>query len=259
MTLKHLIADAFSRAAETYDALACVQKTAGMYLLNQLTGVAPDRVLDIGCGSGWLTRKMAIKFPAAMVWALDLAPGMVQHVKETCPEVACSVLADMENLPFRNASFDLVYSNFAMQWLDNPEVYFRECYRLLPLGGHLVCSTLLPGTLAELQNAWASVDNNTHINRFLPAGQVVAAAERAGFKATVEAKTEVVYYPEVVDVLRALKGIGASTLTTERHASGLSGRHRLRLMLEAYEGFRTPQGIPATYEILYCTLKKLSE
>ena len=37
----------------------------------------------------------------------------------------------------------------------------------------------------------------------------------------------------------------------------LSGRHRLRLMLEAYEGF--VQGIPATYEILYCTLKKRSE
>ena len=199
MTLT-LIADAFSRAAETYDALACVQKTAGMYLLNQLTGVAPDRVLDIGCGSGWLTRKMAIKFPAAMVWALDLAPGMVQHVERDLPRgrVQCAGRYGKSAIP--ECQFDLVYSNFAMQWLDNPEVYFRECYRLLPLGGHLVCGTLLPGTLAELQNTWASVDNNTHINRFLPAGQVVAAAERAGFKATVEAKTEVVYYPEVVDV-----------------------------------------------------------
>ncbi|MBK8970296.1 MAG: malonyl-ACP O-methyltransferase BioC [Hahellaceae bacterium] len=255
--LKAQIAEAFSRAAETYDALACVQKTAGLTLLERVADRIPQRILDIGCGSGWLTQKFARRFPGASVWALDLAPGMIRHLRQCCPEISGSILADMEALPFKEASFDLVYSNFAMQWLDNPELFFRESYRLLTPGGRLLCSTLLPGTLSELSAAWMQADNQPHINHFLPVGDVRDAAERAGWSWSADIRKEVVYYPDAFAVLRALKGIGANTLTAE-HAPGLglSGRQRLLKMQAAYENAREPQGVPASYEILYCTLCK---
>ena len=79
---KHLIARAFSQAAEHYDAHACIQQQAGLRLLQLLEsrfsdGLMLKTVADIGAGSGWASEKMRNR--GANVLALDLAAGMLQH------------------------------------------------------------------------------------------------------------------------------------------------------------------------------------
>jgi malonyl-CoA O-methyltransferase len=255
--LKDLIADAFSKAAASYDGLACVQQTAGLRLLDSITQCNPAHILDIGCGSGWMSRHLLERFPQASLWALDLAPGMIHYVREHNPDIIGLVQADMEFLPFKAASFDLLYSNFAMQWLDDPAEFFRESYRLLKPGGMLCCTTLLPGTLHELQMAWAAADSRSHVNRFLAEECVLQAARQTDFSISSVAARSVVYYETVFAVVRALKGIGASTLNTPRSAgTGLAGRRSLLAMQQGYERFRCSEGIPATYEILYCVLTR---
>lgn len=255
--LKDQIADAFSKAAASYDGLACVQQTAGLRLLDSITQCNPAHILDIGCGSGWMSRHLLERFPQASLWALDLAPGMIHYVREHNPGISGLLQADMEFLPFKAASFDLLYSNFAMQWLEDPLEFFRESYRLLKPGGVLCCTTLLPGTLHELQTAWAGADSKPHVNRFLAGECVLQSARQTDFNISSVAARSIVYYETVVDVIRALKGIGAGTMNTPRAAgTGLGGRRALLDMQQGYEQFRCREGIPATYEILYCVLTR---
>ena len=67
--------------------------------------------------------------------------------------------ADAEQLPLRDASVDLVYSNVALQWCNDLEGVFREINRVLRPGGLLMFTTFGPDTLSELRVSWAAADS----------------------------------------------------------------------------------------------------
>jgi ubiquinone/menaquinone biosynthesis C-methylase UbiE len=69
-------------------------------LEHRLAQLPPGRVLDIGCGTGWLTR-----FRRGSVVALDQSESMLRHTRERVPD-AVLVLADVPPLPFPAGSFD---------------------------------------------------------------------------------------------------------------------------------------------------------
>jgi ubiquinone/menaquinone biosynthesis C-methylase UbiE len=96
---------------------------------------APRRVLDLGTGTGVGARAIAKRFPEAQVVGVDLAPAMVEEARRLLePELAGRVryeAADAEDLPFEDASFDLVV-------LLNMIPFFRELARVTASGGALV-------------------------------------------------------------------------------------------------------------------------
>jgi malonyl-CoA O-methyltransferase len=58
------------------------------------------------------------------------------------------------------------------------------------------------------------------------------------------------YYPDARSLMRELKRIGARNALRDR-TRGLTGRVRMQAMLSAYEALRAPQGLPATYEVIF--------
>ena len=73
-------------------------------------------ILDLGCGTGWFTRKLAGLGSEASVTGMDLSPGMVEHAGSTAPPGLTWVVADAEAIPLPNHSCDLVFSNLMIQW-----------------------------------------------------------------------------------------------------------------------------------------------
>ncbi len=72
----------FSAAAVTYDQVAHVQcEVADRLLLSLATVRRPERVLDIGCGTGYLTRRLADLWPHAWIEGVDFAPGMIDQAR----------------------------------------------------------------------------------------------------------------------------------------------------------------------------------
>src|SRR5690606_1533092 len=78
---KRQVAASFSRAADSYDGVAALQREVGAQLLARLPTLAPARWLDLGCGTGHFTRLLAQRFAAAEGVALDLAEGMLRHAR----------------------------------------------------------------------------------------------------------------------------------------------------------------------------------
>lgn len=249
---KAQLARRFGAAARHYDAHARFQQEVGLALLERM----PDRQvglaltvsgLDLGCGTGFFLPHLAGR--CHRLHGLDLAPGMLAQaaLRGSGAQLVCG---DAEQLPFADQSLDWVFSSLALQWCERPAQAFAELHRVLKPGGRLLFSTLLSDSLWQLREAWRTVDECDHVNRFLSLPQLQDAMAAGGFTAPrLESLTWSLAYPELSGLLRDLKGIGASQINDERQP-GLSSRQRLQRLSLAYEAHRQPDGrLTASYQV----------
>ena len=246
---------AFDGASRSYETAAHLQQQVRDELLSRLDLLRerPQRVLDLGAGTGLGTLRLKQAFPRAQVLALDAAPAMLAQVRRrSWPWRRLHTLcADARQIPLADASVDLVFSSLMLQWCQPPDRVLAEALRVLRPGGLLLLSSFGPDTLRELREAWASVDDRVHVNRFVDMHDLGAALQRAG---AVEPVLDVdrlqLQYPDALALMRELKAIGAHNVNAGR-SRGLTGRRGWQQMLQAYEALRTPQGLPATWEVVY--------
>jgi malonyl-CoA O-methyltransferase len=198
---------------------------------------------------------LAKKYANAKITGSDLAQGMLDHARGHFPDFE-NKQADAENLPFDDAKYDLIFSNFAVQWCDNFSKVLSEAFRCLKPGGHLVLSTLADGTLNELKQAWAQADQFQHVNDFEQSDYLKICVQKSEFNAeAVVVNTEFHYYATVRELTDSLKRIGAHNITQGR-AKSLTSPGTIKKFTKALEGFRTEQGLPASYEVFTCVLHK---
>ncbi|MFD9093473.1 class I SAM-dependent methyltransferase [Streptomyces collinus] len=106
---------------------------------NAVLGLIPDRpgrLLDVACGTGIVTRRLAAARPALRVTGADLAPGMARRAAARLPGAV--LLADGRRLPFADAAFDAVTSVWLLHLLPGPadvHAVVTECARVLRPGG----------------------------------------------------------------------------------------------------------------------------
>jgi malonyl-CoA O-methyltransferase len=260
------VARAFDRASAGYDSAAALQERVRSELLGRLDElrVSPRSVLDLGAGTGHATRALKRRFPQSLTVAVDIAPGMLVRARTQSRWYRRfeRVRADAYSLPFRDQTFDLVFSNLMLQWCDDLDAVFSEIGRVLSPGGLLLFSTFGPGTLGELREAWAAGDAalggapgraTNHVNHFFDPHALGSALMHAGFAEPVlDVDRIVMSYPDTLSLMRELKAIGAHNVTRGR-ARGLTGPRRLAAMTRAYESQRRGGLLPATYEVIHAT------
>ncbi len=247
----------FSRAANTYDAAAVLQKQVREEMLSRLdlVKIAPQAILDAGCGTGLGSFSLQKRFKKSQVISLDIAFNMLQKTASQQswlqkilrkPQLVC---ADIESLPIANNSMNLLWSNLALQWCNDLDAAFNEAARMLQPEGLFMFSTFGPDTLKELRAA--SSNGHTHVSRFIDMHDIGDALTRAGFSAPVlDVEHYTLTYDNVKGVMTDLKSIGAHNATAGR-ARGLQGKGFLQNLTQQYEQFRVNNKLPATFEVIY--------
>ena len=100
-------------------------------------------VLDVGCGPGVLAAAVAARCPRGRVVALDQSPDRAHQADLLlAPWDGAAVVGDAAALPFADASFDLVYCRFLLEYLPQPGLAVREMARVLRPGGRLLLQDL---------------------------------------------------------------------------------------------------------------------
>lgn len=250
---KSQVADSFSRAAITYNQAAQLQKTVGEALLSTLPTDMHGVALDLGCGTGFIGGALQTQHTALTVLGVDMANGMLRMAQQE-KALRC-VQADMEHLPFAEQAADWLLSSLALQWASHLAHCFTEWRRVLRNNGTLFFATFLPNTLHELQQSWRAVDDAVHVNTFITQENIVKNLQLAGFmQIETFTATHTLYYAQLQDLARELKAIGAHNMNAGR-PQGLMGKQRWAKLMAAYEAYRTPRGLPATYEVLYVTVR----
>lgn len=262
---------AFGRAAATYDDAAVLQREVGRRLLARLDVVrlAPERILDVGCGTGEPTAELAARYPGAQLIGLDFAWPMVAAAQErmrrsrslyrrllaplagTRGANSPFVCADALALPLAGVCVDLVFSSLALQWVNDLPRAFAEMRRVLRVGGLVTFTTFGPDTLKELRAAFARADDHTHVSRFTDMHDIGDMLVAAGFADPVmDMEAMTLTYPTASALMDDLRAIGATNATRGR-PRGLTGRRRLARVVEALERERRDGVIPATFEVVY--------
>src|ERR1700690_963606 len=106
---------------------------------------AGQRVLDVGCGTGVVAVTAARR--GAQVTGLDLTPQLLERARENSRIASVTVdwhEGDAESLPFADAAFDVVLSQFGHMFAPRPEVAVAEMLRVLKPGGTIAFSTWPP-------------------------------------------------------------------------------------------------------------------
>ena len=249
------VRQAFDKAVDSYDEAAVLQKEVCKRLLEKLDVVclSPEWILDAGTGTGEAVKPLQKKYKKAEVVLFDLSEAMLQKaVRQGAlfrkPHQVCG---NIESLPFADQSFDLLFSNLAMQWCNDLGATLMEFKRVLKPGALLQFATFGPDTLKELRSSWQKVDSAVHVNSFIDMHDIGDALLQSGFAEPVmESEIITVNYKEVDTLMQDLRDIGAN-VTANGHRQGLLTRNMLKKLHEAYEVHRQDGVLPASYEIIY--------
>lgn len=216
---KQAIAQAFGRAAQSYNQHAGLQRLCGETLAGYAQKNQGQKVLDAGCGPGWFSQRW--RSAGNHVTALDLSAEMLLQAQALQTADAYQA-GDIEALPFSEPKFDLCWSNLAVQWCSDLTLALTELYRVTLPGGQVLFSTLSDGSLHELADAWPP-DIPAPVNRFLSVNAIRQAGQHLPLKLTQQTLT--LGFPDVLSALKSLKGIGATHLHQGRKGGFLSRRH----------------------------------
>lgn len=246
---KAALAARFGKAADSYDQYALLQKDVGRHLLQLIPEQNYNKGLDLGCGSGFFLpdlRKLCHDLTA-----VDISLGMLTKAR-TRAFADLHICGDAEALPFVDSCFDFVFSSLAIQWCNDLAQAFKEIKRVLTSQGYGLFATLTKGSLSELNEAWAAVDDQPHVNQFLTQEQITRYLDVAQVRCVQnQIVSHTLFYNSVSDILKSLKGIGASQVNGNRQ-QGLLTRKQLVTLENAYEQYRQPNGLlPITYHVCY--------
>lgn len=260
---KRLVRASFDKAAAQYDEVAVLQREVGARILErlELIKINPQRILDVGCGTGILSQALHKRYKKAHLISLDIAPRMLITARKRTTWLQKHlgrqgfICGDAEGLPVADNSVDMIISSLTLQWCGELEQVFAEFRRALKPDGLLMFTTFGPDTLKELRRSWQIADTDagvsTHVNDFIDMHDIGDALLRAGLADPVmDVENFTLTYGDAYQLMRELKSLGAHNVTRQRRHS-LTGKKRLQAMVEAYEQFRHNGRLPASYEVVY--------
>ncbi len=202
LSRNRLVAARFARAARTYEHHAELQADVAAKLAELLPALERPRVLEVGCGTGFLTRHLLERYPHGDFLITDLAPEMVercsaQHESRNGRSI---LFATMDGeAPDCVGKFDLVALSMTAQWFADPLSGLQGLTRLLKPGGCVLYAAPGPGCLPE----WRAALENSG----LPYGGV----DMPELPHIVSEEDRTVDYGSGIAFLRTLKAIGATT------------------------------------------------
>ncbi len=126
----------FSRIATEYEGYATAQKSASEILLKLLRIGDNYDILDLGCGTGNLTRKIR-SLTNGKVVGIEPSEGMIKEaIKKSRGLDIVYEIKSAEEIDYKE-SFDVIFCNSVFQWLKEPEKVIKNCYRALRTNGRV--------------------------------------------------------------------------------------------------------------------------
>lgn len=176
--------------AATYDRISDPQLRWALEQLERLVLNGDEVVLDAGCGSGRVTALLAERVPHGRVYAVDVAPSMVEHARAALGDRATVYRQDLVELTLPEP-VDVVFSNATFHWIPDHDRLFTALHRAISPGGRLVAQCGGQGNIdafRRLADAVAAEEPFAPYFRgwrkpwnYAGAGETAARLERAGF------------------------------------------------------------------------------
>ncbi|PEQ12731.1 hypothetical protein B2G71_10540 [Novosphingobium sp. PC22D] len=213
-TRREAVREAFD-AAEEYDQYAVVQHGVAEDLAQKLSTlylVDNPKILEIGCGTGYLVEAMMERGIYGDYLVTDVSPAMVERTRAKIGEgsdISYAVLDGEYGEP-EGGPFDIVCSNLTLQWFDDPRTAIGRMLEWVAPGGHLVVTILTSGTFAEWRKACEAEGVEPGIPKF-PEPADLGDWYPHYWAMPPKGHRYARIYKNGINFLRSLHGLGANT------------------------------------------------
>lgn len=250
-SLKGTLATTFGAAADAYHSAADVQREVASRLARRISGLplAPQpRVLEIGCGTGFLHQALAPDLTGGRWLLTDLSEPMVRHTRAGLKrEDAGFVVMDGERLAIAPGSIDLICASLVFQWFEDLQESLRGLIDLLAPGGVLAFSTLTAESFPEWRNAHLKIGTASAMRNY-PSAKDIAHMMPGDLRIEIETESVPRSYRNATAFLTHWKQIGTHVPDASRPPLTPG---TMRKLLRQFE-----RGITVTYDVAYATIIK---
>ncbi len=250
----------FDRAADTFGAADFAHGVTRDGLLARLQPVRIEAktVLDLGAATGSATALLQKRFGGAHIVSLDLSRNMLLQRKRRRLWFTrtSSVQADAMRLPFADGSFDVVFANLLLPWVNEPRPSSprsraccarAECWRLQRSDRTASSSCRMPGARSTAMPMWT----HAHVHRFPDMHDIGDALVRAGLADPVlDVDRLTVKYPDAGKLFRDLTLSGSRNSLAGRRR-GLLGKGQFKRLVAALSETTPGAGIEIELELVY--------
>ncbi|WIF95520.1 malonyl-ACP O-methyltransferase BioC [Caminicella sporogenes] len=262
----------FSRNVKNYNKYANVQKKMGDNLINHIKNdnLHIKKILEIGCGTGYLTKKLINNFSSAKITAVDIAPGMIEYVKFNIKYNNVNfICGDIEEIDL-NDKYDLIISNATFQWFNYLEKTIDKLIGLLNINGILCFSTFGKNTFKELGEAFNKAKNILKVSEKVSPSQSFCSSKELfdicnninrnnlkDIEINLLETYEYEYFNCCTDFLYSVKKIGANNSQRGRN---ITTPDFIKKVIDIYDRDYQKNGkVVATYHILYVYIKLIHD
>jgi malonyl-CoA O-methyltransferase len=254
-----MISRRFSAAAATYDRHARPQLALAQSVISMLPEMYPEQILELGAGTGQLTRLLADRFPDVLIDAIDLAEKMVAHSRAAFrrfPQISWAV-GDAQT--WRGTDpYPLIVSSAALHWVADLKATCENIYENLEPGGTFALGMMLQGTLKELHELRNEIaPEKTPLITLPTYEETKACLQAAGF--TLERRKhseEEILYANAAAFLKAIHEQGVTGGRVSVGNAPLSRTELGQLVADYQENYASDGGVYATYETATFLLTK---
>ena len=238
------MSERFKRSARTYHQEAAVQKKIAAHLC-QLVGpyvTQPASLLEIGCGTGFLTQEIMEHLPVSSALFNDINPEVEPFIRQFLSKERRFAASDAETFPFNN-HFDLIMSSSVIQWFNGIERFISKIHSALTKNGIIALSTFGAQNMQEIKKitgvSLPYPDIRKYVNNHF---QILHYEEQL---LSIPFKTP-------MDVLKHLKNTGVNGI--QKTHWGVKQLHDFQ---EEYEqSYKTESGVCLTYHPVYVIAQK---
>jgi malonyl-CoA O-methyltransferase len=220
---------------------------------------APSRILEIGCGTGVLTERLADAFPSAKIDAVDISSAMTVEARSCLAgkKRINWIIEDARRLS-EKTKYPLIVSNCALHWITPIEMIIAKLASLLGQGGRLAFAVMLRGTLAELNAARRRIAPARPPRVILPTrADLRRAINKAGLTIQVEnSETIRQEYSSMEKMLRQLHNQGLTGGNIPGGKTLLTRSEIFRLIADYSRNYKGKSGVYASYRVFYCVAVK---
>lgn len=149
--------ESFNKQAQMYDEsnYSKYPRECYPYVINALSEIEFDSVLDLGCGTGSVLVSLLEKKPEIHAYGLDLSDEMLVIARQKLEKRAELVQGDSENLPYKDNSFDVVMCTESFHHYPHPSKALKEINRVLkPHGIFILCDVWVFTPLRQIMNTF---------------------------------------------------------------------------------------------------------
>ncbi|MDF7798125.1 methyltransferase domain-containing protein [Pontiellaceae bacterium B1224] len=255
-----MIGDRFSAAAETYDRHARPQLALAQSVVSMIPEIYPEQILELGPGTGQLTRLLTERFPEVLIDAVDIAEKMIEHSRakfSRFPQINW-MIGDAQTF-WNGDRYPLIVSSSALHWVSDLQKTFENVFQCLEPGGCFSLGMMLQGTLKELHALRKEIAPEKTPEITLPTYEETKdALQSAGFilERRKHSEEEIIYD----DAKAFLKAIHEQGVTGGKVSSGNAPLNRAELsqLVADYQDLHaSDDAVFATYETATFLLTKI--